>query len=118
MRGFKLAAIAIGAVLALFLVLSVVGFIVHAIAYVAVIALVAGGIYVAFKVGRASNRQVSKKSRDSEVQDSYSPKPLPRTDVQQYTPPAPPTVTRPAARPVTSQNIDDELAKLKREMGS
>jgi|HubBroStandDraft_2_1064218.scaffolds.fasta_scaffold1345202_1 hypothetical protein len=116
MRGLKLAAIAIGAVLALILVLSVVGFIVHAIAYVAVIALVAGGVYVAFKVGRASNRQVSKgsKERESEVQDSRSARPLPRADVQTYTPPAPPTVSR----PVTSQNVDDELAKLKREMGS
>jgi hypothetical protein len=113
MRGFKLIAIAVGAVLALFLVLSVVGFIVHAIAYVAVIALVAGGVYVAFKVGRASNRQVKKGSKDSEVQDSYSARQLPRADVESYTPPAPPTVSR----PVTSQNVDDELAKLKREMG-
>ena len=114
MRGFKYIAIAIGAVLALFLVLSVVGFIVHAIAYVAVIALVVGGGYVAFKLGRASNRQVKKGSKEHEVQDSYATKPLPSADVQQYTPPAPPTVTR----PVTRQNVDDELAKLKREMGS
>ena len=113
MRGFKLIAIAVGAVLALFLVLSVVGFVVHAIAYVAVIALVAGGVYVAFKVGRASNRQVNKKAKDTEVQDSYSARPLPRADVESYTPPPPPTVSR----PVTSQNVDDELAKLKREMG-
>ena len=111
MRGFKLIAIAVGAVLALFLVLSVVGFVVHAIAYVAVIALVAGGVYVAFKVGRASNRQVNKKAKDSEVQDSYSARPLPRADVESYTPPPP------VSRPVTSQNVDDELAKLKREMG-
>jgi hypothetical protein len=116
MRGFKLIAIAVGAILALFLVLSVVGFIVHAIAYVAVIALVVGGGYVAFKLGRASNRQVSKgsKDREAEVRDSYSARPLPRADVQPYTPPAPPTVSR----PVTSQNVDDELAKLKREMGN
>jgi len=114
MRGFKLIALAIGAVLALILVLSVAGFVVHAIAYVAVIALVAGGVYVAFKVGRASNRQVSKgskRSRDSEVQDSYSARPLPRSDVQPYTPPA-------VSRPAPSANIDDELAKLKREMGA
>jgi hypothetical protein len=113
MRGLKFVAIAVGAVLALILVLSVVGFIVHAIAYVAIIALVAGGVYVAFKVGRASNRQVNKGSRDSEVQDSRASRPLPRADVQQYSPPAPPVVSG----PVTSQNVDDELAKLKREMG-
>ncbi|HEY1623344.1 MAG TPA: hypothetical protein VGG16_06050 [Streptosporangiaceae bacterium] len=114
MRGFKLVAIAIAALIALILGIEAVGFIFHLVAYLAVAALVAGGVYVAFKLGRASNRQVSKKTKDSEVQDSYTARPLPRADVQQYTPPAPPTVTR----PVTGPNIDDELAKLKREMGS
>jgi hypothetical protein len=111
MRGFKLVAIAIAALIALILGIEAVGFIFHLIAYLAVAALVAGGVYVAFKLGRASNRQVSKKAKDSEVQDSYTARPLPRADVQQYTPP---TVTRPVPGP----NIDDELAKLKREMGS
>jgi hypothetical protein len=114
MRGFKYIAIAIVALIALILGFEAVGFIFHLIAYVAVAALVAGGVYVAFKVGRASNRQVKKGSKEHEVQDSYQARPLPSADVQQYTPPAPPTV----ARPVTRQNVDDELAKLKREMGS
>jgi hypothetical protein len=114
MRGLKLAAIAIGAVIALIFVFSVVGFVVHALFYVALIALAAGGVYLAFKLGRASNREVSKGSRESEVQDSRSARPLPRADVQPYTPPAQPTVSR----PVTGPNVDDELAKLKREMGN
>jgi hypothetical protein len=114
MRGFKLIAIAVAALIVLILGFEAVGFIFHLIAYVAVAALVAGGVYVAFKVGRASGKQVSKGSKESEVQDSRSARPLPRADVQSYTPPAPPTVTR----PVTRQNVDDELAKLKREMGS
>jgi len=113
MRGFKLAAIAIAAVIALIFVFSVVGFVVHALFYVALIALAAGGVYAAFRLGRASNRQVSKGSRESEVQDSHPTRALPSADVQPYTPPAPPTVPR----PVTKPNVDDELAKLKREMG-
>jgi hypothetical protein len=123
MRGFKLAAIAIGAVLALIFVFSVVGFIVHMLAYVAIAALVVGGAYVAFKLGRASNRQVSNRSRDreSEVQDRHS-RPLPRADVQQYVPPTPqtpPAASRPVSgQNVSGQNVDDELARLKREMGS
>ena len=114
MRGFKLIAIAVGAVLALILVFSVVGFIVHALAFVAIAALVVGGAYVAFKIGRSSNKQVKKGSRESEIRDSGPARPLPRADVQQYSAPSPPAVSR----PVTSQNVDDELARLKREMGS
>jgi hypothetical protein len=113
MRGFKLIAIAVGAVLALILVFSAVGFIIHALAFVAIAALVVGGAYVAFKIGRASNKQVNKGSKESEVRDSRTTRPLPRADVQQYSPPPPPV-----SHPVTSQNVDDELAKLKREMGS
>jgi hypothetical protein len=115
MRGLKLAAIAVAALILLILGFEAVGFIFHLIAYVAVAALVVGGVYVAFKLGRASNREVKGKgSKDHEVRDSYSAPSLPRTDVQPYTQPAPPAATR----PVSSQNIDDELAKLKRQMGS
>jgi hypothetical protein len=116
MRGFKLVAIAVGAIIALIFVFSVVGFIIHAIAYVAIAALVAGGVYVAFKLGRASNRQVSKGHKESEVQDSHPARPLPRADVQQYTPPVAPAP--PTTKPVSGQSIDDELARLKRQMGS
>jgi hypothetical protein len=116
MRGFKVVAIAIAALIALFLAVEAVGFIFHIIAYVVIAALVAGGVYVAFRLGRASNREVSKgsKAKENAVQDSYQARPLPRADVQPYTPPAQPTVSRPA----TGMNVDDELAKLKREMGN
>jgi hypothetical protein len=114
MRGLKLAAIAIGAVIALIFVFSVIHLVIDALIFVAIAALVAGGVYAAFKLGRASNREVSKGSRESEVQDARSARPLPRADVEPYTPPAQPTVSR----PVTGANVDDELARLKREMGN
>jgi hypothetical protein len=116
-RGFKFIAIAIAAVIAIILAFTVVGFVIHALIYVALIALAAGGVYVAFKAGRASNKHVSDRDRkNNEVKDSRETRPLPRADVQQYSPPPPPPPV--AAHPVSRQNVDDELAKLKREMGS
>lgn len=117
MRGWKIAAIAIGAIIAFFLVGTIVHVIISALITVAIAALVAGGIYVAIKVAR-SNKQVSGKSRDSEIRDQYSGSALPRSDLDQYVPSTPPS--RPAARPSASraQDVDDELARLKREMGS
>jgi hypothetical protein len=113
MRGFKVAAIAIGAIVVFLLVGTVVHVIISALIGLAVAALVVGGVYVAIKVAR-SNKQVSSKSRDSEIRDDYSSaRPLPRVDMEQYSAPAP----RPAARP-SAQDVDDELARLKREMGS
>jgi hypothetical protein len=79
----------------------------------AIAALVVGGIYVAIKVAR-SGKQVSSKPRDSEIRDHHSSSSaLPRVDLEQYSAPAP----RPAARP-SAADVDDELARLKREMGS
>lgn|SRR5487761_539991 len=118
MRGFKIAAIAIGAIVVLLLVGSVVHVIISALIGLAVAALVVGGIYVAIKVAR-SNKQVSgrsKGSKDSEIRDPYRSSALPRSDVDHYTAP-PPAARPPAARPNT-QDVDDELARLKREMGS
>jgi hypothetical protein len=113
-RGIKLAAIAIGAVIALILVFSAVGVIIHVLMYAALVALAAGAVYVAFKAGRASNKHVTERERKEEVRESRQTRPLPRADVQQYSPPTPPVTTR----PVSSASVDDELAKLKREMGA
>lgn len=116
MRGWKIAAIAIGVIIAFFLVGTVVHIIISALITVAIAALVAGGVYVAIKIAR-SNRQVSGKSKDSEIRDDYSrSSALPRSDLDQYIPPAPPS--RPAAARPSTSDIDDELARLKREMGS
>src|SRR5271166_6646591 len=77
------------------------------------IALVVGGIAVAIKVA-GSRRQVSGKKAEREVREQdYSQynRPLPRADVEHVSTPYPPP-SRPAA-----QDVDDELARLKREMG-
>jgi hypothetical protein len=115
MRWFKLAAIAGGILIAFLVVGSVIGFIIGAVTKLVIAALVVGAIAVAIKVAR-SGRQVSRKRADREVREpddhEYRSRPLPPADVEHvsYRPP-------PAARPGT-QDVDDELARLKREMGA
>lgn len=119
MRGWKIAAAVIGVIIALFVVNTVVHLVLGLIIDVVIAAIVAGGIYVAIKMAR-SGKQVSGKSKDSEIRDRRSSSALSRSDLDEYIAPAP--APRPASRPATSRpapaDVDDELARLKREMGS
>ena len=113
MRWFKLAAIGAGILIAFLVVGSVIGFVVHIVTYLVLAALVVGAVAVAIKVA-GSKRQVSGKKAEREVREPDYPqysRPLPRADVE----PAP-TPYPPASRPATA-DVDDELARLKREMG-
>jgi hypothetical protein len=115
---WKVLAIAVGVLVAFFVVGSIVHVIISALITVAIAALVVGGIYVAIKVSR-SGKQVSGKSKDSEIRDRYSSSSaLPGVDLDQYTAPPPRPAARPAAPRPSAQDVDDELARLKREMGS
>ncbi len=114
MRWFKLAAIGAGILIAFLVVGSVIGFIIHTVTYLVLAALVVGAIAVAIKVA-SSKRQVSGKKTEREVRepdDRQYQRPLPRADVEPVSTPYPPK-----SRPAT-QDVDDELARLKREMGS
>ena len=112
MRWFKIAAIGAGILVAFLIVGSVVGFIVHAVMNLVIAAAVVGAIVVAVKVARARN-QVSAKKADREVRQpdhrEYS-MPLPRADVE-------PVRDEPARAP-SKLDVEDDLARLKREMGS
>jgi len=110
MRWFKVAAIAGGILIALLIVGSVVHFILAAITTIVIAALVVGGIAIAIKVARSRNR-VSSKKADREVRDHDQYESLPRADVEPY------SVPTPQPSQPSSQDIDDELARLKREMG-
>jgi hypothetical protein len=112
MRGWKIVVTVIGVIVAFFVVSAVAHLIIGLIIDVVIAALVAGGIYVAIKMAR-SGKQVSGKRKDSEIRDDYS-RPLPRADVEQFSAPAPP----PSSARQNPADIDDELARLKREMGS
>jgi hypothetical protein len=111
--GVKLALIAIGALIAFFLVGTVVHLVISALITVAIAAAIVGGIVIAIKVAR-SNRQVTRGHRDSELRDT-SPRRLPRVDLDEYTGPRTSAAPRPAANP---SDVEDELTRLKREMGA
>jgi hypothetical protein len=119
MSWFKIAAIVGGIIVAFLIVGSVVHFILAAVTTIVIAALVVGGIAVAIKMAR-SGRQVSRKRAEREVRDHDSRQPLPRADVEPYSTSVPtPTQTQQPRRAAPSAaDIDDELARLKREMGN
>ena len=91
MRWFKVAAIAVGVVVAFLVVSSVIGFLLEAAIAALVVAAVVLAVKVAFYRG-----QVSRNRRDREVRGPTYSSPLPRH---------------------LWRDVDDELARLKREMG-
>jgi len=111
MRWFKVAAIAGGILIAFLLVGSVIGVIIHAVIDLVIAAAVVGVIVVAIKMMR-SGRQVSRKREDKQIREpdygEYS-RPLPSTDIEPVSPP-------PGRQ--DAPDVDDELARLKREMGA
>ena len=114
MRWFKLAAIAGGILIAFLVVGSVVGFVIHAVMELVIAALVVGAVVVAIKVAR-SGKQVSSKRAKHEVRDQEPHQSLPRAEVDPYTPSV--LAQQPRHSAPSSADIDDELARLKREMG-
>ena len=91
MRWFKVAAIAAGVLLAFLVVSSVIGFLMEA----AVAALTVATIVLAVKVA-FYRKQLSWNRPDGEVREPAHSSPLPRYD---------------------TRDVDDELARLKRQMG-
>lgn len=91
MRWFKVTAVALGVLIVLLVVSSVVGFLLEAVIAVLVAAAIAFGIKAAFH-----KKQVSGKQPDREVRGPADNS-LPHHQ--------------------TTPNVDDELARLKREIG-
>jgi hypothetical protein len=112
MRWFKVAAAGVGILIALIIGWAVVGFVLHAVEFIVIAALVVGAVAVAIKVAR-SGKQISRKRAEREVREPEYSRPLPRADVE----PAATSYSAPPSRPNT-QDIDDELARMKREMGA
>jgi hypothetical protein len=115
MGWFKIAAIAGGIIIAFLIVGSVVHFIMAAITTIAIAALVVGGIVIAVKMSR-SGKQVSSKRAEREVRDPDPYQSLPSADVEPYSASVP--TQQPRRSAPNPADIDDELARLKREMGS
>jgi hypothetical protein len=96
--------IAVGILIAFLVVGSVIGAIFHVLTDLVIAALVVGGIVAAVKIA-SSRRQVSGSKAEREVRD--------RDDNEQYSRPLPRADVEPARN-----DVDDDLARLKREMGS
>ena len=114
MSWLKIAAIVGGVIIAFFIVGSVVHFIMAAVTTIVIAALVVGGIAVAIKMAR-SGRQVSRKREERQVREHETYEPLPRADVEPYSTSVP--TQQPGRSAPNPADIDDELARLKREMG-
>jgi hypothetical protein len=122
MRWFKVAAIAVGILIAFLVVGSVIGAIFHILTQLVIAALVVGGVVVAVKVAR-SRREVSGKKTEREVRDGeyeQHSRPLPASDIVPAAPPSYPVRPANPANPANpaAADVEDELARLKREMGS
>jgi hypothetical protein len=117
MSWFKIAAIVGGIIIAFVIVGQVVHFLFAALTTLVIAALVVGGAAVAIKMAR-SGRQVSRKRAEREVRDHDSRQPLPRADVEPYSTSVPTPTQQPRRAAPNAADIDDELARLKREMGN
>jgi hypothetical protein len=115
MSWFKIAAIVGGIIIAFLIVGQVVHFLMAAVTTLVIAALVVGGVAVAIKMAR-SGKQVSGKQAEREVRDHDTHQPLPRADVEPYSTSVP--AQQPRRSAPNPQDIDDELARLKREMGN
>jgi hypothetical protein len=91
MRWFKVAAIAAGVLLAFLVVSSVIGFLMEAAIAALAVATIVFAVKVAFY-----RKQLSWNRPDGEVCEPTHSSPLPRYD---------------------TRDVDDELARLKRQMG-
>ena len=107
MRWFKIAAIAIGVLIAFLLVGTVVHVILGFVIDVIIAAAVVGAIVVAVKVAR-SRREVQAKKADREIREP---------DHREYNMPPPRADVEPV-RDTPRLDVEDDLARLKREMGS
>jgi hypothetical protein len=110
MNWFKVAAIGVGILIAFLVGGWVIGFIIHAVLDLVIAAAVVGAIVVAVRMARSRN-QVSRKREDKQVREpdysEYS-RPLPSADIE-------PVAPQPGRQ--GAPDVEDELARLKREMG-
>jgi MFS superfamily sulfate permease-like transporter len=91
MRPLKIAAIAVGVLLAFLAVSTVIGFLVWGVMAALVVGIVVLSVKVAFRRG-----QISRRGAGREVRDRTSSRPL---------------------RGQAGPDVDDDLARLRREMG-
>jgi hypothetical protein len=109
MNWLKVGAVVIGGIIVFFVVDSLVHLFLGLLTAIVFVAIVAGGGYVAFKIaGARRRRQVRRRPEEPRVQRERE------RERERPTIAAPP-VTRQPATP--RHDVEDELARMKREMG-
>lgn len=113
MNWLKVGAVVIGGIIIFFVMDSVVHLLLGLLTALAFVAIVAGGGYVAFKiVGARRRHQVRAKPEPRERRVRREPE----SRAVAVPPATPQTMAQP--QPAHHANVEDELARLKREMGS
>lgn len=110
MRWTKVALVVAGGLVVFFVVNSLVHLVLGLLTTLVFVAIVAGGVAVAMKIAAAKRRQVPRGHKD---RTDYQVKDEPARHVVLSPPPMPPAT--PSSR---KADVDDELARLKREMGA
>ncbi|HTU04210.1 MAG TPA: hypothetical protein VMG13_01545 [Trebonia sp.] len=111
MNWLKVGAIVIGGIIVFFVLDSVVHLLLGLLTAIAFVAIVAGGVYVAYKItGARKRRQVKTSEKREERRVRRDSEPRTREIA------VPPVTSQP--QPAHHDNVEDELARLKREMGS
>jgi hypothetical protein len=105
MNWLKVGAIVVGGIIVFFVLDSVVHLLLGLLSAIAFVAIIAGGGYVVYKLmGARRRREVKGGRREREVPREREP--------ESYTIAVPPVAPKPA-----HHDVDDDLARLKREMG-
>jgi hypothetical protein len=114
MNWLKVGAVVIGGIIVFFVLDSVVHLLLGLLTAIAFVAIVAGGGYAVYKIaGARKRRQVKSSARAQERRVRREAEPRTRELA------VPPVTSQPAppAPPAYHENVEDELARLKREMG-
>ena len=106
MNWLKVGAVVVGGIIVFFVVDSLVHVLLGLLSAIVFVAIVAGGGYVAYKLLGARRRR--------QVRDRSEERPRPR-EVEERTIVVPPST--PPARQPAHHDVEDELARMKREMG-
>jgi hypothetical protein len=107
MNWLKIGAVVVGGIIVFFVLDSAFHVLLGLLSAIAFVAIIAGGGYVAYKILGARRRR--------EVRDRSEERRRPR-EVEDHTVVVPPRPT-PAPRQPAHHDVEDELARMKREMG-
>jgi uncharacterized membrane protein YebE (DUF533 family) len=107
MNWLKVGAIVIGGIIVFFVLDSVVHLLLGLLTTIAFVAIVAGGGYVAYKIVNGRRRRQVRNRPDERKAGR---------ELEPHTAEVPPFTPQPQPQPSHS-NVEDELARLKREMG-